>query len=101
MTESLNPERTLDGRLSRQPTALRLSRYSAQKRHGDETDCGAGLLSLTTPLLFRKPPGGTLTVEDICSGMPKGLGGGTLARSEIDAALSCAETHWNQCALPG
>jgi hypothetical protein len=38
------PKRTLDGRPSRQPTALRPSRYSAQKRHSDETACGTGAI---------------------------------------------------------
>jgi hypothetical protein len=44
--------------------------------------------------------GRSLTLEDIRSGMAKALGGGTLARGEIAAALSYAETHWNQWALP-
>jgi hypothetical protein len=57
------------------------------------------LLSPTTPLLFQKPLAGPSPSKDIRSGMPKGLGGGTLARSEIATALSYAATHWNQCAL--
>jgi len=44
--------------------------------------------------------GRPLTLQDIRPAMSKGLGGGALGRSEVAAALTYAEQHWDQWALP-
>jgi hypothetical protein len=44
--------------------------------------------------------GRRLTLQDMHPAMSKGLGGGALGRSEVAAALTYAEQHWDQWALP-
>jgi hypothetical protein len=41
-----------------------------------------------------------IAFPDLAAGLTKSLGGGALERSEITAALSYAEKHWHEWALP-
>jgi antitoxin (DNA-binding transcriptional repressor) of toxin-antitoxin stability system len=44
--------------------------------------------------------GRRLTLQDIRPAMSKGLGGGALGLSEVAAALTYADQHWDEWALP-
>ena len=44
--------------------------------------------------------GRRITLQDIRPAMSKGLGGGALGLSEVAAALTYADQHWDQWALP-
>jgi hypothetical protein len=44
--------------------------------------------------------GRPLGLSDVRSALAKGFGGGALGISEIAAALSYAEDHWQEWALP-